>query len=73
MEPNTKEKFARWRTIMLTIVLFIFFFIEYGVMKSFGVIINDVVDQMDSDLSTVGLVFGTYHGISYFIGKKKKE
>ncbi|XP_072180834.1 monocarboxylate transporter 12-like [Diadema setosum] len=60
--------FRRWRYSLL-VVLFVFVvrFIEIGVMKSFGLLVDDLVFQLDSDYATIGIIIATYHGVVYFL------
>ncbi|XP_071479822.1 monocarboxylate transporter 12-like [Diadema antillarum] len=63
------SSFRRWRNSLL-VVLFVFVvrFIEIGVMKSFGLLVDDLVFQLDSDYATIGIIIATYHGVVYFLG-----
>ena len=65
----SSDKTSSWRlrhTIM-TLALFGIGFIEMGVLKSFGVLIGDLVTQLHTDIGKMGLVIGTYHGIAFFL------
>ena len=62
---------SRWRQMVLVAALFFVRFIDMGVVKSFGVFLVDLVDQLDSDLGTIGMVIGSYHGISCILGKAR--
>ncbi|XP_071486060.1 monocarboxylate transporter 7-like [Diadema antillarum] len=50
------------------VVIVAFFFlslIEMGVIKSFGVLVDDITLQLDKDPGMIGLSIGLYHGIAY--------
>ena len=65
--PSGKTSSWRFQHFVMTLALFGVGFIEMGVMKSFGVLIGDLVTQLHSDIGTIGLVIGTYHGIAFFL------
>ncbi|XP_063956035.1 monocarboxylate transporter 4-like [Lytechinus pictus] len=64
--PNPRK--CAWRKFAFIVAFFFIGFIEMGVVKSFGVIIAEVVFQMNSDLWTVGFIFGAYNGLTYLLG-----
>ena len=55
------------RHVLVMFGLFGVGLIEMGVIKSFGVLVDDLVTQLHSDIGTVGLVIGAYHGMTNFI------
>ena len=59
---------CQWRLVVTAVAFFLFGFIEMGVVKSYGVIIDEIVFQLRSDLGTIGMIVGVFHGISFFLG-----
>ena len=57
-----------WRVVAAVTAFWLFGFIEMGVVKSYGVLVDDIVFQLRSDLGTVGMILGVFHGMSFFIG-----
>ena len=57
------------RHVLVTMGLFSIGFIEMGVIKSFGVLVDDLVIQLHSDIGAIGLVLGAYHGMINFMCK----
>ncbi|XP_041464523.1 monocarboxylate transporter 12-like [Lytechinus variegatus] len=68
MRSMSNTRLSKWRKIAFIAAFFFIGFIEMGVVKSFGVIIAEVVFQMNSDLWTVGFIFGAYNGLTYLLG-----
>ncbi|XP_071499226.1 monocarboxylate transporter 7-like [Diadema antillarum] len=58
---------ASWKEWILVVCLFFISFIEMGLVKSFSVVLADLVYQLDTDYGTLGTVIGLYHGVSFFI------
>ncbi|XP_063952157.1 monocarboxylate transporter 7-like [Lytechinus pictus] len=44
---------------------FLLSFVEMGILKSFGVLVNELVIQFDTNTETLGFIIGLYHGTSY--------
>ncbi|XP_041475221.1 uncharacterized protein LOC121423796 [Lytechinus variegatus] len=44
---------------------FLLSFVEMGILKSFGVLVNELVIQFDTNTETIGFIIGLYHGTSY--------
>ncbi|XP_041465009.1 uncharacterized protein LOC121415745 isoform X2 [Lytechinus variegatus] len=68
MRSMSNTRLSTWRKIAFIAAFFFIGFIEMGVVKSFGVIIAEIVFQMNSDLWTVGFIFGAYNGLTYLLG-----
>ncbi|XP_072174642.1 monocarboxylate transporter 7-like [Diadema setosum] len=58
---------ASWKEWILVVCFFFISFIEMGIVKSFSVVLTDLVYQLDTDYGTLGTVIGLYHGVSFVI------
>ena len=72
---QTSEHGTSWsmRHVLVTLGLFGVGFIEMGMIKSCTVLVDDLVIQLRSDIGTVGLVIGAYHGMINFMCKYMKR
>ncbi|XP_041465005.1 monocarboxylate transporter 12-like isoform X2 [Lytechinus variegatus] len=68
MTNMSTPKLGTLRKFAFIVSFFFIGFIEMGVVKSFGVLIEEVVFQINSDLGTVGFIFGVYSGLAYLFG-----
>lgn len=57
------------RACLVVVSLFVISLIESGIIRGFGVLVDDLVLQFETDIGIVGLVIGLSNGISYIIGK----
>ncbi|XP_071479823.1 monocarboxylate transporter 13-like [Diadema antillarum] len=68
MTSGNGSSLKRWRnSVLLVLFMFAIRFIEIGVIKSFGVLVDDLVIQLDSNYATIGIIIATYHGVVYFL------
>lgn len=62
------DQLSSSRFFVFVMALFFINFLEMGVLKSFSVLVDDLVIQLNTNLGTIGLIVGIYHGFTYALG-----
>lgn len=62
------DQLSSSRVFVFVMALFFINFLEMGVLKSFSVLVDDLVIQLNTNLGTIGLIVGIYHGFTYALG-----
>nr|XP_054759838.1 monocarboxylate transporter 1-like [Lytechinus pictus] len=61
----TRDRGQMRRMFVSVMALFFINFFEMGVLKSFSVLVDDLVIQLNTNLGTIGAIVGIYNGITY--------
>eukprot|EP00057_Strongylocentrotus_purpuratus_P008804 XP_011663278.1 PREDICTED: monocarboxylate transporter 12 [Strongylocentrotus purpuratus] len=59
------DQLSSSRVFVFVMALFFINFLEMGVLKSFSVLVDDLVIQLNTNLGTIGLIVGIYHSFTY--------
>ena len=62
------SKLQQWKTL---VAAFTITFLEIGTFKSFGILVNSMKDDLQTDLMSLGFAIAVSHASGSFFGKFK--